>query len=284
MKRSILFSISAACLVVLGGCSKNLAPTSHYQNTPVLADGQMDDWSKPLRFVNPQRTLAFNITTDNKNIYIVVTTKDDRMQNRILKAGMDVFFDPKGAQNHTIDLSFPESNSEPPASGAADTNPFAAKQALVSAASTYNTSGFLNIENGQFGLGDKTTHIQVALGLSADSALVYEAIVPLYTVLKSGGLDNKTLKKNFSIGIIIGHMPDRSTAGRGNGNGGGFRPHMGFGMGMGGMGGGVGMGMGGGGGRGGNRNSSSTQQKDESDWYTFRFAPNGNTVAPTAKN
>jgi hypothetical protein len=276
MKKSILFSIGAACLVMLGGCSKDLAPQSHYQITPVVADGQMDDWSKPLRFVNPQHTLSFNITTDNKNIYICVTTKDDRMQNRILKAGMDVFFDPKGAQNHTIDLSFPESNSEPP-SGATDTNPFAAKQALAGAATTFNTSGFLNIENGQFGLGDKTTHIQLALAFSSDSSLVYEAIVPLYTVLKSGGLDNKTLKKNFSIGIVVGHMPDRIAANRGNGGGGGMRPRMGFGMGMGGMGGGVGMGMGGGGGgRGGNRGGNNAQQKDESDWYTFRFAPSGN--------
>lgn len=264
MNRIFLLSASVVCIVLLGSCSRDDAPQTHYQSTPVTADGQTDDWSLPLRFINPPHTLAFNVTNDAKNIYVVVMTKDERMQQRILRAGMDVFFDPKGKQNHSIGLSYPESNTDPNDAAFTTPNP---KAALLNEASVYNTSGFLNVENGQFNVNDKTTQIRIAMSFHSDSTLVYEAIVPLYTLLRKGALDPKTLKKNFSVGIVVGNLPDRSANNRNQGGGGGFRPRMGFGMG--------GMGMGGGGmrGGGGNRNSNTNNQpKDESDWYTFRFA------------
>lgn len=257
-----------ASVALLAGCAQGTAPQGHYQSTPVVADGQADDWPQPLRFTNPRHTLSFNVTNDAKNLYICVLTKDDRMQRRILRAGMDVFFDPKGKQDRSIDLSYPESNATDPLTFNQDS--LNSKRALLTAASIYNTTGFLSVENGQFNAGDKHTPFHVALTMQGDSLLVYEAIVPLYTVLKRGGLDTKTLKKDFSVGIVIGNLPEqRSTQNRG-GNQGGFRPRMGVGMGMGGMGMGMGMGRGGGGGRQGGNQTQASQ--NESDWYTFRFA------------
>ena len=78
-------------LALLSACSQGTAPQGHYQSTPVVADGQAGDWPQPLRFTNPRHTLSFNITNDGKNVYVCVLTKDDRMQRRILRAGMDVF-------------------------------------------------------------------------------------------------------------------------------------------------------------------------------------------------
>ncbi|TDX01302.1 hypothetical protein [Dinghuibacter silviterrae] len=263
-----LFAFAAA-VALLCACARGTAPQGHYQSTPVVADGQAGDWSQPLRFTNPRHTLSFNVTNDARNLYIVVMTRDDRMQRRILRAGMDVFFDPKGKMDKTIDLSYPESNSTDPLTFNQDS--LYSKNALLAAASVYNTSGFHNVENGQYNPGDKHSPIQVALAFHGDSLLVYEAIVPLYTVLKRGGLDTKTLRRDFSVGIVIGNLPDQRSANRNQGNGGnGFRPHMGFGMGMGGM--GMGMGMGGGG-RGGQQRPQASQ--NESDWYTFKFAQPG---------
>lgn len=239
-----LFFAAAVGVAVLTGCAQGSAPQGHFQSTPVAADGRADEWAQPLRFTNPRHTLSFNVTNDYKNLYIVVMTRDNRMQQRILRAGMDVFFDPGGKQDRHIDLSYPESNGD---------------------SAVFNTSGFLSIENGQFDSRDAHTPLKVALTRQGDSLLVYEAVIPLYTVLKRGGLDPKTLSKDFSVGIVIGALPGEQRQRQG---GGGMRPHMG--MGMGGMRGGFG---GGGGYGGGNRGGQPTQaSQNESDWYTFRFA------------
>lgn len=251
-------------LMILCACSQGTAPQGHYQSTPIVADGQTDDWPLPLRFTNPRHTYSFNVTNDNRNLYICLLTRDDRMQRRILKAGVDIFFDPKGKENHQINLSFPESNTSD-ALGSPDSA--SSKHALLNAATSFNTSGFLNIENGQFSKGDKACPIKVAISLHPDSTLVYEAVVPLYTVLKRGGLDPKTLKKDFSVGIIISALPETHSNNRsGQPGNGGYRPHMGVSMGP------MGMGMGHGG--YGNRNYNAQPQKpqDETAWYTFRFA------------
>ncbi|HTJ14055.1 MAG TPA: hypothetical protein VL547_18585 [Dinghuibacter sp.] len=247
--KGLFFAAAAAAVAVLAGCAQGSAPQGHFQSTPVAADGRADDWAQPLRFTNPRHTLSFNITNDNKNLYIVVMTRDSRMQQRILRAGMDVFFDPGGKQDRHIDLSYPESNGD---------------------SAVFNTSGFLIIENGQFDSRDPHTPLKVALTHPGDSLLVYEAIVPLYTVLKRGGLDSKTLRRDFSVGIVVGTLPGEQQQRQRQGGGGGMRPHMGMGMGMGGLRGGFG---GGGYGGGGNRGGQPTQaSQNESNWYTFRFA------------
>lgn len=247
MKGLFFAAAVGVAVAVLAGCAQGSAPQGHFQSTPVAADGRADDWAQPLRFTNPRHTLSFNVTNDYKNLYIVVMTRDSRMQQRILRAGMDVFFDPGGKQDRHIDLSYPESNGD---------------------SAVFNTSGFLGIENGQFDSRDARTPLKVALAHIGDSLLVYEAVVPLYTVLKRGGLDAKTMKKDFSVGIVIGAMPGEQRQRQGGG-GNGFRPRRGMGMGMGGM--GMGMGMRGGGGGGRGRQTSQPSQ-NESNWYTFRFA------------
>lgn len=253
--------------MIFGACSKGTAPQGHYQATPIVADGQADDWPQPLRFTNRGHTLSFTVTNDAKNLYVCILTRDDRMQRRILRAGMDVFFDPGGKQDHSIDLSYPESNATDPLTFNQDS--LYSKRALLNAASIYNTAGFLSVENGQFNAGDNHSPFRVALRFQGDSLLVYEAVVPLYTVLKRGGLDTKTLRRDFSVGIVIGNLPEQRQANRGS-QGGGSRPRFGGGMGMGGM--GMGMGMRGGGGRGGGGGSRPATTQNESDWYTFRFA------------
>src|SRR5580700_8149752 len=88
-------------------CSHKLAPLAHYQTTPVVADGIPDDWTLPLRFANATYTLQYNITNDNKNIYICVLSRDEETMLRMLRAGITVYFDPKGQNGRDISLHYP---------------------------------------------------------------------------------------------------------------------------------------------------------------------------------
>ena len=266
-------------------CSPKLAPVGHYQDTPVNADGNPADWTLPLRFSNSRYTLQYNVTNDDTSLYVCVSSADEATQFRILRSGMTLYFDPKGDKHKDISIHFPiQKQPEPGSYRSRDNNNGgdntiyynrqnstntsgasrdARKEELLLQSAYYNTTGFLDLENGQFGVGDVKTPIRLGMKLTSDdSLLVYEVAVPLKNILGADGI-TKAAKKNFSVGVVLD-----AVAGRGGG-GGGARPG-GFGMR------GMGMGMGGmrGGGMGGGRRYGGGQQAQSADatWYTFRLA------------
>ncbi len=269
MKHKHVLYSCLACIILLSACSHDLAPQNHYQSSSVIIDGDASDWQTPLRYSNSSYTLSYNITNDEKNIYLCMITKDEQMQRRILKAGVDIYFDAKANKSKTVDLTYPERNTRENGGGFN-------KNELLLEADAYNVSGFLNMESGQYSSTDKKSAIKVALKFNSDSSLVYEAAIPMNNVLKDG-LTKKALRKNFSIGIVVGalaesHPPggrynDQSMAG-----GSRMQPRIGIGGGMRGMGMGMGGMRGGFGRRGGAMNNNSNRPKDEALWNTFSFA------------
>lgn len=257
------------CIVLLSACSHELAPQNHYQSNAVTIDGDASDWQTPLRYSNSSYTLSYNISNDEKNIYLCMITKDEQMQRRILKAGVDIYFDAKAGKSKAVDFTYPERNTRESSNG------FNKKELLLEA-DTYNVSGFLNTENGQYSSADKMSAIKVALKFNNDSSLVYEAAIPLNTVLKDG-LTKKTLRKNFSIGIVVGtlaenHPPDGRYNDQSMAGGSRMQPRIGMDGGMRGMGMGMGGMRGGFGRRGRPANTNNNRPKEETLWNTFSFA------------
>jgi hypothetical protein len=237
-------------------------PEGHFQNTPIVIDGKIDEWGLPLRFSNPEYSMQYSVTNDDKNIYVCVYSKDESFQKRILKAGMSICFDPKGEKDKKISLAFPVKKPDDPAENRngnpirnADTKK--AEEQLVMQSDYYNTIGFLNLENGQFDISYQKNDIQVAIKLNEDSSLVYEAAIPIKYILGSD-LKSGYDAKNFSVGIVVNELHHAS----GN-SAGGYRPHSSYGGGSRGM-----HGMGGG--RNYNSNNSSAS-KPEENWYQFRL-------------
>jgi hypothetical protein len=262
------------------GCSPKLAPEGHYQKSPVTADGSATDWTLPLRFSNSSFTLQYNVTNDDNNLYVCVSSGNESAQTRILRAGMTLYFDPKGEKNKDINIHFPIQKHADPGSyhqrggnggsggsgnggSGSNRNSGPSPDELLLQSDYYNTTGFLEMENGQFALTDQKSPIRLAIKFNNDSLLVYEAIIPIKNIL---GPDwaSKAAKKNFSVGVFLDATPAMG------GGGGGARPGMGMrGMGMRGVGGIGGMGGGrryGGGGGGGQ------EQKEDANWYVFRMA------------
>jgi hypothetical protein len=160
-------------------------------------------------------------------------SKDYPTQIRMLKSGISIYFDPKGEKNKTTDLSFPLRKPDDPVNNfrnrngnpITNTDRTTEMNELLLQSDYYGTTGFLNIENGQFGVKNQTNNnIQVALKLN-DSVLVYEAIVPIKNV--TGELNAKEEKKNFSVCISLNNVPGQPDNGfnsqRSNYNGMHFR-------------------------------------------------------------
>lgn len=268
MKFSHAIGYCSLMLAMGTSCTRNIAPQEPPASSPVVTvipDGSAAEWSMPLRYTNSQYTLSYDITNDNRNIYVCIMTADPAMRHRIMKAGMTVYFDPKGKQKKKMSLVYPERNMDG-----------------INVPTVYNTDGFLNMDNGQHKLTDKMAGITIGLNPMSDSgALVYEVAVPLSRVL-ANGLSEKALKKNFSVGIVVNQLPGkRGVPGEGQGQrrgGGAPRVSFGGGMGMGSMGGGMGMGMGiglggGRGGMGGGRGDA--QVPEDATWATFRLSVPG---------
>jgi hypothetical protein len=262
--------------LALSGCAHKLAPQGHYQTTPVVADGIPNDWSLPLRFSNAAYTFQYNVTNDNKNIYVCVLSRDETTMLRMLRAGMTIYFAPKGDKSKDIALHYPlrkqpdpanfrNRNGEPLTNSGApltSTSNNAWKEELLGQSDYYGTTGFAGIENGQFGLNDSVkSPIRVAMKLNnQDSMLVYEAIIPIRNILNND-LSGRSPKKPFSVGVLLNTLsvvPGASDAPPRSYGGG-----RGLGLGV--------RGMGGGG--GGHRYSSdhTPAVKEEVNWYQFRF-------------
>jgi hypothetical protein len=257
---------SGLCLIA---CSHKLAPTGHYQNTPITADGIPTDWTLPLRFADPSYTLQYNVTNDNKNIYICVLSRDEQTMIRMLRAGITVYFDPKGQTGRDISLHYPlrkqpdpnlrNRNGEP----LTTPNDSAWKEELLFQSDSYGTTGFSGIDNGQFAITDNKSPIKVATKLNNhDSLLVYEAIVPIFNVL-GAGLNSRSPKKTFSVGVVLNTPSGQTVPGNQHRGGTGGR---GLGLGM------NGMHMGGRNRNFNNNNSDNAPVKEDANWYTFRLA------------
>lgn len=285
MIKYLLFFLST---IIFVSCSHNLAPQGHYQTESVIADGNADEWKMPLRFANKDYTFSYNITNDKKNIYIVVVSKDDEMEKRILRSGITIYFDPKGENNKKTSITFPErknnnSNNLPRNGRPIIEDTSNTKHAMVLKSDTYDVKGFYELQDGQFSIKDKRSKIQLGLKANVDSGLVYEAVIPINYVLENG-LTNKALKKNFAIGIIVHeNLISQTRNNNNNRNNSGVQPRVSIGGGFGGFGyGGARMGLGMGLGGRGMRNQRNNNQQDNSNqaeeilWYQFRFTTSAN--------
>src|ERR1700761_5514070 len=141
------------CGLLFAACSPKLDPAGHYQDTPVTADGIPNEWKMPLRFSNSSYTVQYNVTNDDKNLYVAVSSEIDNTMLRILRSGMTLYFDTKGKKNRDISLHFPIQKQAEAGNYRghpnANTNRDTRKEELLLQSDYYNTNGFVGMENGQ---------------------------------------------------------------------------------------------------------------------------------------
>ena len=202
MKHWVVFSV-----VVIIVSSVNHAPAQEQnKEISVVVDGHANDWQFPLRFADKTNTLSYDVTKDGKNVYFIAYSKDWKMMNRVMHEGITLYFDPNGKESKKkMFITFPE-QKEDLTNLLKDADTTTILNTLVFQSDAYDAENFFNIDNGQYGVSDKTTKIQLALKATKDSGLVYEAKVPLENIFKDG-LKGKNLNKSISVGFII-HADD----------------------------------------------------------------------------
>jgi len=291
MYKSVYLSSLLFTIIVFSNCSPKQYEIGKYQNDPIIADGDANDWGLPLRFGSEEGSLQYSITNDKENFYISVATNNQQTQMSILRAGLKICFDPKGNKSTDIALIYPY--KDPMEAGPRGRNenrnsdPNSMKQKMMLDADIFSTIGFVNMENRIYDLKD-TSHFKVGMNYDKYNNLVFEAIVPIKNVIATPINFKKT--PSISVGIFVNNFGAGGARPNGSGDAGNYRSGgegMGGGMRGGGMSGGMGGGgmrgggrggMGGGGMRGGmggggmNRGGNYNASKQIINWYQFKLA------------
>ena len=274
---------SAAAVVVLMafyGCgssrsaaSNDYAQTTSWQSQPLVVDGSDSDWVKPLPFQDNKQKLSYKVSNDSNNLYIVMSTADEQMQQKIMQGGLTVWIN-TGAQKTeegAAGINFPTGASSRrgkailPIAGPASKNKVMALDQLKD----YSLFGFDDngVENVDYGKPNNKG-IELNIGFNHSNELTYEASVPLKSIFPKSSASTYT-RKTIAVGFIIDALPPQP-GDRDNGGG----VSVGGGLGMGSYGSGVGLSIGTGLGRIGGKGSRFKQSKI---WQVF-------TLSRTAQN
>lgn len=266
------------------GCSNKSYPTGTYQETAVTVDGDLREWSVPLRFESTGGQVQYNITNDNENIYISLETPDEATAIKILRAGINIYFDPAGGSSKKTSLAFPLANTNLPlkkingGGEKPDLNGF--RQGLLVQAVSFTAAGFKNMENRAYDVSDKKG-IKVALKPLPNNGLGYEAVIPMQYIFGDTPGANNNGNRKINVGIIINAMKSEGQNQRNTGSTSGGAGGM-----HGGGRGGGGRGMGGGGNHQRSGNSENRERsepgvqtpdrtalyKADVNWYKFKLA------------
>lgn len=253
-----LFLIAASLLVVVAGCSGPAALQSRWTETPVVVDGNADDW-RELPLVTLDSDVQVGVRNDDTSLYLVlISGRTDVIRSRF-RGPLTVWFDPAGGEEKRFGVRFASLPPMPPdgraqempmrermrAEGAPDDMPGGARTATV----TFLYDGS---DEGATMSTVEARGVEVRLERAQD-LLVYELRVPLrHSTVHPFGIDVGA--GPLGIGIETGSFARRRPAqgegegmergGRGGYPGGGGHPgggRPGGGMGPGGMGPGGGM-------------------------------------------
>jgi len=250
--RKQFFSI-VSMLVIFTACSSSknsqqpdIVQPGHWQSNTLFINGDDSDWVKPLMYLDTKQNLAYTVSNDKDNLYILASTNNETTIQRILSGGLTVYLNNHGVKDEpgAGGISFPTGKITRQANKMMNDRPEYRnnKHVALDAVQDYSLFGFNTIKTQQnFDYGKANAEgIEVGIGLNNAGELVYKAMVPLSAFLNKSDISNAG-RKSFTIGFVLEPLPPQSGS---RGGGGGVSIGGGIGMGSFGSGGGIGVSIG----------------------------------------
>jgi hypothetical protein len=222
--------------------------TSLWQPLPLLVDGLDDDWVKPLPYFESREKLAWAISNDKENVYIMLSSKDRMEQQKILQGGLTVWLNAKADKDEatSVGIAFPmdgRNDRDRALMEQAQPDKYKNKGVSPDDLKGYSLIGFNKdepIENFDDGQANKEGIVtKIAYNTTGD--LIYEASVPLNAIFPNYNFSSYS-RRRFAVGFFIEGIPPQP--GMRGGGGGGVSIGGGVGMGTFGSGGGLGLSIG----------------------------------------
>jgi hypothetical protein len=215
MNKRIALSALLSLTIISAGHAQKMVLNSLWRDSVIVIDGSPADWDQPFRYFDSKSKLQYSIVNDDRYIYVSVRTNDDKAQMKIMRAGMDVWFDVTGRKKDIATVHFPI-KTDPKLDMTND--PMAPDQQVVEKPDVkkmkldwnesnkeVRTQGFKNVparfteaDSGKYG-------IQVAINWDKYDAMTYELRVPFSAFYKDSLAASDTLHP-ITIGIRANAM------------------------------------------------------------------------------
>jgi hypothetical protein len=237
-------------LIIVASCSSSVYQGT-LQSKPVVIDGNPNDWSLPLRFIDTKTGLQYNVTNDETNLYVCVRAVEQPLQMKIVKSGLQLWIDPSGKNKETVGIKFPlggnmlrqpaTKNMQPASLQKNEPGTMEQARYYQSEGAQITLTGFKTEYNGTF-ISSELKDIKASVNWDEHNIMTYEVAIPIRSFYN---IDTEKLKDNPVFGLSFkadalagpgGGAPEGARQGGHAGGGGG----QGSGGGKGGMGGGRG--------------------------------------------
>lgn len=233
MKHFLIFTLllSFSLLTSFKQISRKEVPTIKWQATVIVVDGNLDDWTLPLRYYDKKSKIGYSMCNDSTTLYLCFRVIDENMQMKILKSGITIALDTVGKKKHHISIKYPLRNSEPFKKGKG-------KPSVSLLKSNFKMVEHLAIFHG-FKTGNGTSSITndngVAVKINWDNNndLIYEVSIPFKSYLRNTITINdliNTMALNVNIDALKNPQNMNKPSGSPKGGGGGHGGGMGGGM------------------------------------------------------
>lgn len=248
-----IFPLLIVCALFSVSCSSSkntqvvdALQSAPYQKEPLQIDGSDADWSQAVLPANDKQPFGYRISNDNENLYIQLFTQQENPIQRILRGGLTVYVNSYGVKEEqgSGGISFPTGNRIKKDGQLLNDRPElqADKHIALSNVGDYSLFGFKQVKtpsNYDYGKPNPE-EIQVAVGLNAANALVYEAKIPLRAFMNTAQIITPS-RKTIAVEFVMEDIPGEQAA---RNRGGGVSIGGGLGFGSFGTGGGLGLSIG----------------------------------------
>ncbi|MES2003762.1 MAG: hypothetical protein V4450_04520 [Bacteroidota bacterium] len=223
-----------------------------WQSTPVIIDGNENDWEQPFNLFDNKSGLIFTISNDQKNLYLCFTDKEAQKAEKLMRAGWSIeLISSEKKRKFDAIISFPKIEDPNSNTRTEFRNQVGIyKKEMV----TVKAKGFVT-NNGDIPLDNKDG-ISIGIGTDDRQSIVYEIAIPIKQLTEEQNLQfNELITLDITVNAMNKPAGAQSNTTRSGGfSGGGGR--------MGGGGGRMG-----GGRRGGNFSASDNSSADRSSLF-----------------
>jgi hypothetical protein len=175
---------------------------------PVIVDGNSAEWNEPLNNYNTDTKLAFALSNDEKELYIIIESLDEFTTRKVLAGGLTLNINTSGKKKDGIKINFLGMN-QPPNPGM-HRDSISHEGQYSTAVNEVQVSGFKNIPDGVLTLPDNNG-IQLAAAFNKQRDYICELAIPLSLLpLK----DNEIKPIAYNIKINGGKMSNEKREGQ----------------------------------------------------------------------
>lgn len=211
MSKAIFF-IYSIIVFLFFSCTHSIYPSLSWQSNPVVVDGNMNEWSNPLRFYDYKSKINYSITNDRKNLYICLKISDVYTQFRIMEGGMECSIDTADKKIFPVKVIYPP-GSDGRVNDESKQNKkiienfdiLKAKQIFLGLLKEIEVKGFKYPVSGIIS-SNSSFGISVSINWDKSGVMVYEAMLPFTTFYKDEIVPADT-NKVITLKIHINALP-----------------------------------------------------------------------------